>query len=59
MIVRKLSESEFELDVSGVKTVSFKVFLQEVNEMVRKLGYKNRSGLIRDAVTEHIRYLRE
>lgn len=48
--------------MSGVKTISFKLdddFLQEVDKMVRLLGYTNRSDLIRDAILEYISELED
>ena len=60
--VRKLSDEVFELDLEGVRTVTFKLddeILREIDEMTRKLGYSNRSELIRDAVEEYIQFLKE
>ncbi|AAY79680.1 ribbon-helix-helix domain-containing protein [Sulfolobus acidocaldarius] len=60
--VKKLDDNTFELEMSGVKTISFKLdddFLQEVDKMVRLLGYTNRSDLIRDAILEYISELED
>ncbi|MFP3201407.1 MAG: ribbon-helix-helix domain-containing protein [Sulfolobus sp.] len=58
--VKRLDESTFELELNEVKTVSFKLdeeFLREIDEMVKVLGYTNRSDLIRDAIQEYIKEL--
>jgi metal-responsive CopG/Arc/MetJ family transcriptional regulator len=58
--VKRLDESTFELELNEVKTISFKLdeeFLREIDEMVKVLGYTNRSDLIRDAIQEYIKEL--
>lgn len=58
--VRKLDETTYELEFNSVKTISFKLdedFLREIDEMVKIMGYSNRSDLIRDAITEFIKEL--
>ena len=58
--VKRLDESTFELELNEVKTISFKLdeeFLRELDEMVKVLGYTNRSDLIRDAIQEYIKEL--
>mgnify|MGYP001772514261 CR=1 FL=1 len=58
--VKRLDESTFELELNEVKTISFKLdeeFLREIDEMVKVLGYTNRSDLIRDAIYEYIKEL--
>ncbi|MFP3064242.1 MAG: ribbon-helix-helix domain-containing protein [Sulfolobus sp.] len=58
--VKRLNERTFELELNEVKTISFKLdeeFLREIDEMVKVLGYTNRSDLIRDAIQEYIKEL--
>ncbi|MBP1357693.1 MAG: ribbon-helix-helix protein, CopG family [Sulfolobus sp.] len=60
--IRKLGDNMFELDLGEVKTISFKLeedFLREIDEMTKILGYSNRSDLIRDAIMEYIKYLKD
>lgn len=62
MEVRKVSDGLFELDVSQSVTISFKLegdLLNEIDEAVKLLGYTNRSDLIRDAIDEYIRAMRQ
>ncbi|WP_221287069.1 ribbon-helix-helix protein, CopG family [Stygiolobus caldivivus] len=58
--VKKLDEITYELEFNSVKTISFKLdedFLREIDEMVKIMGYSNRSDLIRDAIIAYIREL--
>ena len=58
--VKRLGDGTFELEMNEVKTISFKLdeeFLREIDEMVKVLGYTNRSDLIRDAIQEYIKEL--
>ena len=58
--VKKLDEITYELEFNSVKTISFKLdedFLREIDEMVKIMGYNNRSDLIRDAIIAYIREL--
>ncbi|MCG2909450.1 MAG: ribbon-helix-helix domain-containing protein [Stygiolobus sp.] len=58
--VKRLNERTFEIELNEVKTISFKLdeeFLREIDEMVKVLGYTNRSDLIRDAIQEYIKEL--
>ncbi|MFP3232291.1 MAG: ribbon-helix-helix domain-containing protein [Sulfolobaceae archaeon] len=58
--VKKLDEITFELEFNSVKTISFKLdeeFLREIDEMVKVMGYSNRSDLIRDAIIAYIKEL--
>jgi metal-responsive CopG/Arc/MetJ family transcriptional regulator len=58
--VRKINECEYELEINPSVTISIKLedsFLEVVDIMVKKYGYKNRSDLIRDAIMEYLSYL--
>lgn len=62
MEVRKVSDILFELDVNQSITISFKLesdLLKEIDEAVKILGYTNRSDLIRDAIIEYIKEVKE
>ncbi|MFP3225624.1 MAG: ribbon-helix-helix domain-containing protein [Sulfolobaceae archaeon] len=58
--VKRVDDGTFVLELNEVKTISFKLdeeFLREIDEMVKVLGYTNRSDLIRDAIQEYIKEL--
>jgi len=57
--VKKVGEGTYELELNSTVTISFKLedeLLGKVDDMVRRLGYTNRSDFIREAITEYIKY---
>ncbi|AWR95922.1 ribbon-helix-helix domain-containing protein [Acidianus brierleyi] len=57
--VKKVGEGTYELELNSTVTISFKLedeLLGKVDDMVRRLGYTNRSDFIREAIIEYIKY---
>ncbi|MCY0849832.1 ribbon-helix-helix domain-containing protein [Sulfuracidifex metallicus] len=60
--IRKLNDTTYLLDVTGTVTVSFKLedsFIGEIDKISKKLGYSNRSDLIREAIETYLKYLKQ
>jgi len=58
--VRKLKDGSYEIDLDGIRTISFKLeddMLKEIEIAYKKLGYKNKSEFIKDAIKEYLKYL--
>lgn len=56
-VVKKLNDTEYELEIISNKVISFKIeddFLEIIDLYKEKLGYKNRSDLIRDAICSYL-----
>ncbi|WP_338603400.1 ribbon-helix-helix domain-containing protein [Sulfolobus tengchongensis] len=53
---------EFELDMTGTTTISFKLeedLVNKIDEIYKVLGYANRSDFIRDAIIHYLGYLKK
>ncbi|BAB67624.1 ribbon-helix-helix domain-containing protein [Sulfurisphaera tokodaii] len=58
----KLDENTYILDMEEIHVITFKLdedFLKTIDDLVKRLGYNNRSDLIRDAIMSYIDYLKE
>jgi metal-responsive CopG/Arc/MetJ family transcriptional regulator len=57
--VKKVGEGTYEIELNSTITISFKLedeLLGKIDDMVKRLGYTNRSDFIRDAIMEYITY---
>jgi len=62
IIIRRIDSESFELDIRVPRVVSIKLDqkkLRQIDDMVKKTGYKNRSELIRDAIEVYMRILEQ
>ncbi|AWR95912.1 ribbon-helix-helix domain-containing protein [Acidianus brierleyi] len=58
--VKKLKDNTYEINLDGIRTISFKLeedMIKEIEIACKKLGYKNKSELIKDAIKEYLNYL--
>lgn len=59
-IVRKLNESEYEIEFNNSVVITMKIeeeLLNQIDKATEILGFKNRSDLIRDAIQEYLKNL--
>jgi len=62
IIIRRVDSESFELDIRVPRVVSIKLDqkkLRQIDDMVKKTGYKNRSELIRDAIEIYMKILEQ
>jgi metal-responsive CopG/Arc/MetJ family transcriptional regulator len=60
IIIKKIDSESFELDIKIPRVVSIKIDqkkLRQIDDLMRKTGYKNRSDLIRDAIDIYLKIL--
>ncbi len=60
IIIKKIDSESFELDIKIPRVVSIKIDqkkLRQIDNLMRKTGYKNRSDLIRDAIDIYLKIL--
>jgi metal-responsive CopG/Arc/MetJ family transcriptional regulator len=60
IIIKKIDSESFELDIKIPRVVSIKIDqkkLRQIDDLMRKTGYKNRSDLIRDAIEIYLKIL--
>jgi metal-responsive CopG/Arc/MetJ family transcriptional regulator len=62
IIIKKIDSESFELDIRMPRVVSIKIDqkkLRQIDDLVRKTGYKNRSEFIRDAIDIYLKILEQ
>ncbi len=62
IIIKKIDSESFELDIKMPRVVSIKIDqkkLRQIDDLMRKTGYKNRSELIRDAIDIYLKILEQ
>jgi metal-responsive CopG/Arc/MetJ family transcriptional regulator len=60
IIIKRIDSESFELDIKIPRVVSIKIDqkkLRQIDDLMRKTGYKNRSDLIRDAIDIYLKIL--
>jgi metal-responsive CopG/Arc/MetJ family transcriptional regulator len=60
--ILKVNDTTYLLNVTATVTVSFKLedsFIGEIDKIAKKLGYSNRSDLIREAIETYLKYLEQ
>ncbi len=62
ILIKKIDSESFELDIKMPRVVSIKMDqrkLRQIDDLMRKAGYKNRSELIRDAIDIYLKILEQ
>lgn len=62
IIIKKIDSESFELDIKMPRVVSIKIDqkkLRQIDDLMKKAGYKNRSELIRDAIDIYLKILEQ
>jgi metal-responsive CopG/Arc/MetJ family transcriptional regulator len=58
--VKKIKDG-YEINLDGTRTVSFKLddsIVERIEIACKKLGYRNKSDFIKDAIKEYLKYLK-
>jgi len=62
IIIKKIDSESFELDIRVPRVVSIKLDqkkLRQIDDIVKKTGYRTRSELIRDAIEIYLKILEQ